>query len=87
MALNKTWIFIKQLHAISEGIGMQSVFDASQVVITDLFAMRGWSFSDKGEKRLELSHDLFEAARNREPLDIQFRAVDCEKTGTCVGIL
>ena len=38
----------------SYGIAKQSVFDASQVVITDLFAIRGWNFSDQVEKKLDL---------------------------------
>ena len=57
----------------SYGVGMQSVWAASQVRIADLFVIRGWSFADKGEKRLYPSSALLEVLRGTAPLTVHIR--------------
>ena len=57
--------------------GCQYVYHQQQVVVTDVFAIRGWGFSDKGEKYLRLDPALATLVSELRPLDIDISKTGC----------
>jgi hypothetical protein len=68
----------------SYGIGQQLVFEEDQVRVTDVYAVRGWSFCDKGERHL--SFDVANTILHAPPLRVAYSGGGVLSASAAVGL-